>query len=220
MRTIAIYSGIFFFLILLGEVNQVTAGPDLSDDKPTVTREIRPFGIGMRVATFTKLEIYGVLAPSTLISLVITPHKNFRVEPEIGYYSSKVYDISLKEDLADKSLHLGLGIYGMINKGATNIYLGFRAATVKFTEEFVNFDFPTTPPFVLTTSKDELVSKQLLVGIVIGGEYLFSNHFSFGGEIGFKRSTYHSNTETGHNHNEDTTTYLLTDSGLFVRFYF
>ena len=93
------------------------------EDRPSTDEGLRKFGFGIRAATFSKLELYGVGSPSTLVSIVITPNKSFRIEPEAGLFNSKSPSSSLNEDLAQNSLHLGLGVYGMFNRGSTNIYI-------------------------------------------------------------------------------------------------
>ncbi|MBL4754874.1 MAG: hypothetical protein JKY52_14920 [Flavobacteriales bacterium] len=187
------------------------------------TRSHRIFGIGLRVNQLWYNEVFQIRPPSSTITIAITPHKNFRIEPEIGYFSSKSHDEQLKEDLTDKSYHIGLGIYPILQKGNTNLYLGIRLAEIRFTDEFAKFIPPTRPPGNGTFIKEELISKQYLIGPVLGAEYLFTKHFSFGGEMGLKYSIIHNdvdNSDSTHNHDEDKTKSYLTESNLFVRFYF
>ena len=54
------------------------------------------------------------------------------------------------------------------------------------------------------------------MGLVVGAEYLFSQHFSFGGEFSVVNSVYDPDTSSP----DDDETNLLTESGMFVRFYF
>lgn len=55
-------------------------------------------------------------------------------------------------------------------------------------------------------------------GPSIGGEFLFSKHFSIAGELGL---FYFNVTEKDNDNSYDTnSTYILTDTGLILRFYF
>lgn len=187
------------------------------------TRTHRIFGIGLRVYQWWYDELAQLLPPSSTITISITPHRNFRIEPEIGYFSTKSYSQTLEENLTDKNFHIGLGIYPMLQKGNTNLYFGIRWAQIKITDEYVEYIVPTGPPWTYTYKKEELISKHQLIGPVIGGEYLFAKHFSLGGEVGLKYAIYHSDVEgkdPNHNHDEDKTKSILTESNLFVRFYF
>lgn len=220
MKSTITYLGLSISIIFLTVLNSMATPPE---DEPVPSNDLRIFGFGIRAATFTKLAIYGVESPTTIISIVITPHRSFRIEPEIGFFSDKQYNSTLQENLVDKSMHIGLGIYGMINHEATNIYLGFRAASITTTTEFVGYNTGVAPSWTITYFKDEQVGKQMLMGVVAGAEYLFSNHFGFGGEISLQQSSYHEDVNgsgTGHDHKDDKVTNLLTGSGLFVRFYF
>lgn len=210
MKTTIQYFSLLLLFIFIATTGAFAAIPD---DDPAPDNGLRKFGIGIRAATFTKLELYGTGSPSTLISIVITPVNAFRIEPEFGIFNSKSYSSTLDEDLSDISMHIGMGLYGMINHGSTNIYLGVRLASVSYKSEYANWDSGSF-------FKDETTGNQLLMGPVVGAEHLFSNHFGFGGEIGILNSNYHADLESGHDHDEDTYRNLLTESALFVRFYF
>ncbi len=167
---------------------------------------IKTFGLGMHVEQFKLSEIAMDLAtaPANKIVFTINPTNNFRLEPEIGFNYFKDKD----SDLRDKSYHVGLGGFGMIQRGKTNIYGGLRFEYARILNEYhENYD-------VVETEK----SNRFSFGPAIGAEYFFGPNFSFGGEIGIENMAL--KTKNSQYNNEDTKqNYFATKTGLFVRFY-
>jgi hypothetical protein len=170
--------------------------------------DMKVFGMGMHIEQFKLNDIVmDISAPSNKIIFTITPSNNIRIEPEIGFsfYNDK------ENKLKDKTIHLGLGGFGMYQKGKTNIYGGLRFEYSKFTNEFNNWE---------TDATETEETNGIGIGPAIGVEYFFSQHFSIGGEIGIKFMNYNT-TNSQYTSEEDSKESLLkTDSGLLLRFYF
>ena len=163
------------------------------------------FGLGFDMEQFKATDMnFSMMAPANKIIFSITPIYNFRFEPEVGYYK-----ITEKEsDLTSKSLSFGIGALGMYQRNKVNIYGGLRFEYTVSTSEYTS----------TTTGNQTAENKGTTIGPVVGAEYLFSQHFSIGGEIGGK---YSSLKTTNSQYSDDSeASYILTQTGLFLRFYF
>lgn len=169
--------------------------------------ELKKFGMGIHIEQFKLTDITSdiELTPANKIVFTITPNKNFRIEPELGFLHHKDKDA----ELVDKSIHFGTGIYGMLQKGKTNIYGGIKCEYVKITNEYEDWN---------TGEKHTIETKRSSIGPTIGVEYFFGKHFSFGGELGLKFMFLNSNDDRIDE--ESKQNYSTTDSGLLIRFYF
>ena len=123
-------------------------------------------------------------------------YSNFRIEPEIAYYSKSV-NIS-----SNSIIKTGVGLFKVFSYSNSNILLGGRIG------------------FIYNLIKNENTGDHSEIdyfyGLSAGGEYYFSNHISVGGEAQINnilRSSY--------DENEDDFKSLFNTRGLFVlRFYF
>ncbi len=145
----------------------------------------RVFGIGLK--TFNLIndlqEINSVL-PGNRIVLTFNVTPNFRVQPEIGYNRIKEYSDVLDEDLASSNKTLGIGIYGMWKKEKTNLYAGLKYVFSNNHIEDIQSNYNPNPPYGLQYEKMETTVSNNSFGLVFGGEYFLSNHFSVGTEVG------------------------------------
>jgi hypothetical protein len=144
--------------------------------------------------------------PVYKIVMSVSPFKHMRFEPEfaINFLRTKEFNIKLR------TIYYGLGIFGMIQKQKMNIYGGARFGLMKS----INRDFDYNTGSIET---GEAVSYSLEP--VIGAEYLFGNHFSVGAEMGV--NFYNVNTYDYPNTGGDIKiSYILTDTGVFFRYYF
>ncbi len=146
----------------------------------------RVFGIGLK--TFNLIndlqEINSVL-PGNRIVLTFNVTPNLRVQPEIGYNRIKKYSDVLDEDLASSNKTLGIGIYGMWKKEKTNLYAGLKYVSSNNHIDDIQTNYSPNPPYGLQYEKIETTVSNNSFGLVFGGEYFLSNHFSVGTEVGF-----------------------------------
>ena len=172
------------------------------------TSALKVFGLGMHIEQFkwTDIAMDISIAPANKIILTITPKSNFRWEPEIGFN----YLNDKESELKDKSIHFGIGGFGMYQKGKTNIYGGLRFEYANISDEYNDWN-----------SGDKQIAKinRLTIGPAIGAEFFFGEHFSFGGEIGLKYVSFKTSGYQSDNQNIKSN-YITTDSGLLLRFYF
>jgi hypothetical protein len=170
---------------------------------------VRKFGIGLHIEQFKLTDITTNIysTPPNRIVLTITPFSFIRIEPEIGFNRVKNKDYM---ELIDKNFVFGIGGYGMIQRGRTNIYGGIKFDLCKISDEYIE-----TYPF----SVEKATTDRLAIGPVVGSEYFFGNHFSFGGEVGIKMIKLKTENAQYSGDNGEMN-YLTTDTGLFIRFYF
>ena len=119
----------------------------------------KSIGIGISLS-----NIVGVFDDSLVIYLPIHTSSKFRLEPEIGF---NLYSDSFGIwNNTSVSLSIGCGFFAVKNKGKFNIYYGVRNG-------FIINSYSTNG----RSSRTDLFFSPAL-----GGEYLFSKHFSLGGE--------------------------------------
>lgn len=121
--------------------------------------------------------------PSIYIPIIVSP--KFRLEPEIGFWwlSRSGYSSTI--------LRIGWGMFSIERKKQTNLYQGLRVGVI------LKDDYTSTT--------------DIFIGPALGGEYLFSSHFSLGGEaqLNFVYCT-----------NADSRSTLSTKVLSFLRWYF
>lgn len=174
--------------------------------------DIPKIGLGMHVEQFKLMDdILGTytMGPSMNFVASYSPSNQFRIEPEVGfnYHNDKEYDIS------DRSINVGLGGYRMIQKGKTNIYTGLKLEYLSFQKEWISGS--TFIGNLIETNKYYRYG----VGPVIGAEFFFGQHFSFGGNlhIGYYELKQTDGDDTYGFQHESV---IVTNSGLVMRFYF
>ncbi len=173
--------------------------------------EMKVFGMGLHIEQFKMNDlIMDVRAPSNKIILSITPSNNFRIEPEIGFN----YINNKTSELKDKSISLGLGGFGMYQRGRTNIYGGLRFEYSVFSHEYNQYNGSNIEE--LKTEKTNRIS----IGPAIGAEFFFGKHFSIGGEVGIKYMNFDTKNTRYTNEENTKQDYISTDTGLLCRFYF
>lgn len=170
--------------------------------------DIRPFGLGLHVEQFklSDLTMDITTAPANKLVFTISPANFIRIEPEVGFNLLN----NKEEELKDLSVHVGTGVYGMFQKGRTNFYGGLKFEYANISNEYIDWN-----------TNDKMTEKvnRITVGPTIGAEYFFGRHFSFGGEIGLKYMSLTSK-DSQYGDSEVNQSYLTTDSGLLLRFYF
>ncbi|HVO72865.1 MAG TPA: hypothetical protein VMT35_02480 [Ignavibacteriaceae bacterium] len=125
---------------------------------------------------FTNSEnVYYSLTNPTSFYLIFNI-SNIRFEPEFGYYTYSNdynYDRS-SETQAYSTLRTGLRIFcEIIMESSFKLYAGPRLGLIF-----------TSSKFSYTGAEEEKTTElDFISGICTGGEYLFSQHFSIGGEV-------------------------------------
>ena len=168
--------------------------------------DIKAFGLGMHVEQFKLADITMNIptAPANKIVITISPSKNFRLEPEIGF--NVINDKN--NDLKDRSTFIGIGAYGMFQKGKTNFYGGIKFESGNFSSEYKDWE----------DNKETEKMTRIAIGPAIGMEFFFGKHFSFGGEMALKFMRLKSK-DSQYDEEEMKENYISTDSGLVLRFY-
>jgi hypothetical protein len=113
---------------------------------------------------------------------VIIRGKNFRFEPTLGYFSVSSSSTSSSSgtttDTKSSNVRLGTILAYANAKGSMNFYYGIDFGVILSSESRES----SFPPPSFSQSTDESKT-DFFVGPVIGGEYMFSDNFSLGGEI-------------------------------------
>lgn len=193
------------FLLMAAIFLAVTVFRTYAQEEPT---EMKVFGLGLHFEQFTLSDLMDYSAfPANKILFTITPIKNFRIEPELGfsYYNDK------DDDLTDQGFYYGAGVFGMYQKGKVNFYGGLRFEFASITSEYMSYNYPYE-------TKEETKYNIFSIGPAIGAEFLFGKHFSIGGEIGLKNSS--GTMENSEDSEESKYSTFRTDTGVLLRFYF
>lgn len=171
---------------------------------------LKMIGFGMHIEQFKINDLANTItvAPANKLLLTFTPVRNFRLEPEIGINFSK----NTTSKLEAKSVHFGLGGFGMFQKGKANFYGGLRFEIAVISNERLIYSYYSPEKFTEKTNR-------ITIGPSFGAEYFFGEHFSFGGEIGLKFMKINTNIEELQE-SEEKAENITTDSGLLIRFYF
>ena len=190
----------------------VMATPSMSQD--TDDLQINKFGIGLHVEQFKMIDLMSYdFVPLNKLILSISPSEKFRIEPSIGFSSSKSEedDDTYNEKDTNSGVFFGIGALGMKQVGSTNIYYGIRFEYGNLTSKNESTNYSRT-----------VTSRRIMVGPVVGAEYFLGKHFSFGGEIALKNYSSKNKFEYSDpdNNFETTGSLFSTESGLLIRFYF
>ena len=186
--------------------------PDLFGQNEEEIPKIKIFGVGMHIEQFNTVDIWMVgitTVPVNKIVFTISPIKNFRLEPEIGFSSFN----DRTTDLSYKSLNIGIGGFGMYQLGKTNFYGGLRFEYADMTNEYVQSS--SGNGVVVGTEK----TIRLEIGPALGAEYFFGSHFSLGGEIGLRHMNIKTNGEQ-YSGSTNEKKYFTSNMGILLRFYF
>lgn len=171
--------------------------------------QLRPFGVGLHIEQFRAGEVFNqdLVSPANNIILTANIKNVFRIEPEFGYASYSNDD----EDIENKASKLGLGLYGMFQKGNLNIYAGLHI-------EYISVKSTHSTGF---GPPQETKETAFGFGPVLGGEYFLSRHFSFGGNVMYLFSSLKLTNDDGFEaEEEEKASVQYTATGLLLKFYF
>jgi hypothetical protein len=110
---------------------------------------------------------------------VIIRGKNFRFEPTLGYFSFSSSSTSSSSGYTSESsfsnVRLGAIVAYATSKGSMNFYYGIDIGVILSSQSS-----SSSAPGSMSTDESKT---DFFVGPAIGGEYMFSDNFSLGGEI-------------------------------------
>jgi hypothetical protein len=135
-------------------------------------------GFGQGFSFFGGEELSVITLPIDFADFsVVIRSKNFRFEPTLGYFSSSSSSTSSGYTYESSSSNLRLGTvlaYATVI-ASMNLYYGIDVGVI-LSSESRDSTFPES------TSTDRSKT-DFYIGPAIGGEYMFSEYFSLGGEI-------------------------------------
>jgi hypothetical protein len=212
MKT-AIYYTVIICLAALTATAQQQSAPTQQESFPH-----RYLALGVRVAGIQVSDLTARAYPTNRLVLDIDPHQYFRIEGQLGIYSSKSEQeiTSFNSgtntlELHTKSTFLGFGIMGMYPKDRGKFTAGLRYSLDNYSDEDVNSN--AQPVVFKNTGKMSMISG------VIGGEYFLARFFSIGAEFSVSSvKDKYTPSSAGYN-TEETNTTLLTEGSLLLRFY-
>jgi hypothetical protein len=201
MRQLIVFSLVVFTTIL--SLNFKSHGQNSEE-----LLEMKLFGLGLHFEKFGLKDFIGdnIVIPKNKILFIINPTQHFRIEPNIGFIFSLYRDGGYRS----RTTNWGLGTYGMFQRGETNFYGGIKLDYAKITNEYLHLQ---TENWIISN-----VIKSFAVGPVVGAEFFFGEHFSFGGELGLKYMI--SNMKNQCYLDQNNRSYFTSNSGLLLRFYF
>jgi len=152
---------------------------------------------------------YGELGEPIPINFPLHIHKHFMLEPGGFVYKDREKDASDDSSRDFERRRVQMGIFSVARRQKTNFYGGFRIIY----EHVRSVDYNTW-----NEGEDREETWETFLVPTIGGEYLFSDFFSFGGELGVKYLLA-SNSVDSDGSWWDTEVHYETVSKVYVRFY-
>jgi hypothetical protein len=135
-------------------------------------------GFGQGFSFFGGEELSVITLPIDFADFsVVIRAKNFRFEPTLGYFSSSSSSTSsgTTYESSSSNLRLGTVLAYATAIASMNLYYGIDIGVILSSEK-------RESTFPGSTSTDRSKT-DFFVGSIIGGEYMFSDNFSLGGEI-------------------------------------
>jgi hypothetical protein len=177
------------------------------------------FGVGIGMNSLLGSPAYGDFSalsmPASFANFTfVIRGNNFRFEPNFGYFSfSETRDVtnpyeSYKRELTSSNFRLGAVIAYATAIGSMKLYYGI----------FIGAIFSSASSYRSGSTSQDKSKTDFAIGPAIGGEYMFSDHFSLGGEI---QCNYISVGQWDENDNEpgyssDISQTIVSTNGLVV----
>lgn len=200
-------------------------------------REPRPIGIGVNLnptGLFVIDSDATTFLPVGLTNLLvtITPTRQFRIEPEVGIYTTSMTateevdpggapPMTATSEYTATVTRVGTGIFYRIEPAESfAIYVGPRVGLV-FSSTSQSVDLGSGTPSTLESSETDIV-----VGLASGGEYMLGSHFSLGAEVQFNYVSFgtpevtQTPAQSGSIDDEVSRTTMSTNAVVVARFYF
>lgn len=169
----------------------------------------RKFGLGVTFGkdfTFLnndELVTYPVTFGNIYLPIDFSPI--FRIEPEIGYYRIKNKRGSFESTTSN--LRIGIGLFFIQRYKKSIIQIGGRAGLIKN-----SYSSKSSYP----DNNSDRTKEDYYFGLTSGGEYLFTNHLSLGGEAQLNYIKFDN-----YDDNDDSSIYIISTRALVIlRFYF
>jgi hypothetical protein len=126
------------------------------------------FGQDITYGDYNELFIYPMTFGNIYLSFDLTP--NFRIEPEIGFFRAKSKDESYES--SSSNIRFGIGLFHIKSFRKSKIHIGGRVGIIHMSLSYES-------PYIGSndSSKDDY-----FMGFATGGEYLFNEYISLGGE--------------------------------------
>ena len=146
------------------------------------------FGVGFGREFTSVISYYGGIEDLSVITLpvdfvdlsVTIRSKNFLFEPNFGYYSTSFSytpsNSDNREEIHTSNLRLGTVLAYVNSNESLNYYFGIDLGVILTSNS-------RESTYQGSTDINENSKTDFFIGPVIGGEYMFSNNFSLGGEI-------------------------------------
>jgi hypothetical protein len=170
---------------------------------------IKPFGFGLHIEQFKLNDITDLNdAPANKLIFTYSPNCHFRIEPELGFRFNNDKTSNTKTN----GVFYSLGIFGMVQHNKLNLYSGLRL-------EYDNIQSKSNNDIINGVALNNTTNR-FMIGPVLGGEYFLGNNFTLGAEVAIKYVTLKKTYSVPNQDENDNSNYFMTDSGLFLRFYF
>lgn len=166
-------------------------------------------GLGVAIVDLQQLLEASTLETNATISIPIITSSGFRLEPEIGLFTTtqKAEYEGSSSEYTVTSWSIGLGLFSQKEYGDFNLYYGGR---VGYMSKKVSMES--------SFSSGEETTSGFYIGPAIGGEHNFSKHFSLGVEAQFGYALL-TNEEEDRPYDIDLSIFN-TRALVFFRFYF
>jgi hypothetical protein len=152
--------------------------------------------------------------------------KSFRIEPNFGFFSiSQDTDyeeddgITYKQEMSSSNFRVGAVIAYATAIGATNLYYGLNIGIISSS---ASIDEKWSGYGQSGTESDKGSKTDFAIGGAIGGEYMFSDNFSLGGEIQINYISvgqFDWKLDEGVTKNDVSTSIISTNAIVMLRWY-
>jgi hypothetical protein len=142
-------NSIFFLFIFLLQSIFVFSQETPTTPSPSSPIKLKQpvFGVGLKTLNLlSEIQMSPYLTPGNRIIITINPVKHFRIQPEIGYFTSKTFSEALNEDLKRSSIAVGIGLFGVWSKDQMNFYAGLKYVSTKNSIEDEDAQYNPNPP--------------------------------------------------------------------------
>ncbi|MFC2094796.1 outer membrane beta-barrel protein [Bacteroidota bacterium] len=151
------------------------------------------FGVGVGISTVPMgdgddMDLSSLSAPVSFHNFTfIIRGKSFRIEPNFGFFSySQETDAedenedTYKEEISSSNFRVGAVLAYATAIGSTNLYYGLNIGIISSS---ASIDQKWTGTYTPDNTSEKGSKTDFAIGGAIGGEYMFSDNFSLGGEI-------------------------------------
>lgn len=164
---------------------------------------LKPFSLGIRAEAFNLSDLnFSNSVVNKSIIATYNLNQKIRFDGEFGFGFQNYSDSESKS----MGLKMGIGAFGMTQKGKLNFYYGLRVAyghNSRNEEDFMTQEWETKTQKIYTLSP------------TVGAEYFLTNQFSIGAEFSLN-----VNFSDNQMWDEGKSTLINTNSSVVLRYYF